>query len=188
MTHFPHLLLTSGLLAALALGGTAQTVWGGFDNSRVVTNPAVFKTGIWNAPFRDVISAQGGQFADPTPELTAQWLEGVDVFYTSQLHADTGALSSAEKLALADWVAAGGTLIVTADVSAPAGYQTFTSAYGVVNYAHIASSFSTPIVEAHAITDGLSSFAGDNFTGFKVSSGNALELKAFRDPARLFAS
>ena len=60
------------------------------------------------------------------------------------LSSNTGDLSAAEQTALQAWIEGGGTLIVTAEFVTALGigpaYETFTSVYGVTNYAEVAES------------------------------------------------
>jgi hypothetical protein len=81
------------------------------------------------------------------------------VFYTSLLNNGTGTLSGAEQTALQDWVADGGTLIVTADYGiAPSVWDSVTAVYGVTGYTNLINQgFGTP-VGSHPITDNVSSW------------------------------
>ena len=77
----------------------AQTVWGSFDTTRI--NYA-FGTlnGSAHVALRGIIAANSGSVAAGAPTLTAGYLGGVDVFYTSLLSTTTGVLSGAEQTAL----------------------------------------------------------------------------------------
>ena len=91
----------------------------------------------------------GGTIATSTATLTAGYLSGIDAFYTSLLNSS---LSAAEQTALQDWVAASGILIVSADASRNAQYDSFVSVYGVTNWGVDSDTTTATVVAAHQIT------------------------------------
>jgi hypothetical protein len=115
-------------------------------------------TGSEHDLLRAIIGANDGTVAAMTSTLTAAYLSGIDVFYTSLLNTTTGTLSGAEQTALANWIAAGGTLIVTADIFPLAAYESFTSVYGVTGYTALSNAGTGAPVAAHDITAGVSSY------------------------------
>ncbi|MCA9651995.1 MAG: hypothetical protein H6712_35300 [Myxococcales bacterium] len=124
--------LVSGLLLLLPAAAQAA-VWGGFSGGRINYADGVVATGgAWD-DLRAELMANGDTLAPPTAVLDAAYLGGVDVFITSLLNAAGPNLSAAEQTALQDWIASGGTLIVTADANPLPGYEAFTSAYGVTD-------------------------------------------------------
>ncbi len=148
-------------MATLLLSGAqvakGSVVWGSFDDSRInyASGPL---NGSAHVRLRGIIEANGGVVAAGTPTLTTEYLEGVDVFYTSLLDWDTGVLSGTEQAALQQWVADGGTLIVTADLQPMEGYESFTSVYGVTDYHNVSSSDTCHSVASHMITAGADTF------------------------------
>ena len=119
---------TLPVAAALALlltphaARAADCVWGSFDGTRVNYAAGVLSSGSGHTTLRGYIMANGDTVAAGTPTLTAAYLDTVDIFYTSLLNQQTGNLSGAEQTALQAWVAAGGTLIVSADIYQLPGY------------------------------------------------------------------
>lgn len=144
-------ILTTLLTASAA---HAQAVWGSFDDTRINYSAGTLN-GSANATLRGIITGNGGTIAAGTPTLTAAYLGGVDVFYTSLLSTVTGVLSGAEQTDLQNWVAAGGTLVVTADIFPLPAYESFTSVYGVTNYAAVNGGGTANVVAAHALTSGV---------------------------------
>lgn len=144
-------------LLVLPVFASAQCVWGSFDGSRI--NYAIGPlNGDAHSNLRTIITTNGGSVAPGTPTLTDAYLSTVDVFYTSLLSNANGALSPAEQTSLQNWVAGGGTLIVTAD-NIPGAYETFTSAYGVSNYTLVGNiNANGTVVAAHPITSGITTF------------------------------
>ena len=152
------LAFSAAALAALAIASAASASnWGSFDASRI-NYPAGPLTGSAHTTLQGIITSNGGTIAAPTPTLTAAYLSGVDVFYTSLLDQSTGALSGAEQTALQNWIAGGGTLIVTADIFPLAAYESFTSFYGVTNYTAISNFQSGNVVAAHPITASVTTY------------------------------
>jgi hypothetical protein len=160
------------MLAALALTGaaSAQTVWGSFDASRINYAGGVLSNGASHSQLRNVITGTGATIAAGTPTLTAAYLSGVDVFYTSLLNTGTGTLSASEQTDLQNWIAGGGTLVVTADIFPLAAYNSFTSVYGVT-YSSIGNGGVGNVTLAHAITAGVTSYAYTTNAGLAFGAG-----------------
>jgi hypothetical protein len=131
--------------------------WGGFDSSRINYSSGTLD-GSAHGSLRSFILDEGGSIAPSTSTLTPSYLDTVDVFYTSLLDTNTGELSFAEQTALQNWIAGGGTLIVTADIFPLPAYETFTSAYGVTGYTAIGDVGHGAVVSAHPLTTDVSSF------------------------------
>ena len=112
---FATVLLSVAPASAFTRTATAQINWGSFDGSRI-NYAAGQLTGSAHNTLRSIIEANDGDIVLPTASLTAEYLSGVDVFYTSLLSTSTGTLSGPEQTALQNWIADGGTLIVTADI------------------------------------------------------------------------
>ncbi len=150
--------LLANNIAAWACTPPSSCAWGSFDGSRInyASGPL---TGSAHSTLRSIITSNGGYAAPPTPTLTPAYLSTVDVFYTSLLSTSTGALAPAEQTALQNWIAAGGTLIVSADILSLPAYESFTSFYQVTNYQALSHSGSGSPVTAHPITNGVSSYA-----------------------------
>jgi hypothetical protein len=125
------------LLPTLALA--QNCIWGSFDASRINYSAGPL-TGSAHTQLRDIIVANGGTVGAATPLLTAAYLADMDVFYTSLLSTNTGVLSAAEQTALQNWIAGGGTLIVTADIFPLPAYESFTAFYGVTQYRDLRNS------------------------------------------------
>lgn len=145
--------------AATPQTSEAAPIWGGFDTTRV-NYPGGTLTGTAHDTLEGIIIAGGGAIGALAPTLTAAYLGGVDVFYTSLLSMTTGTLAASEQLALGDWVAGGGTLIVTADIFPLPAYESFTSQFGVTGYSSVGGCGASGVpVAAHAITAGVTSYA-----------------------------
>lgn len=155
MKRLVSLVLLPVLLPSLA---SAACLWGSFDDSRINYSGGVLPTGAEHSTLRGIIIGNGGTLAASTPTLTAAYLAGVNVFYTSLLNTSTGVLSAAEQAALQAWVAAGGTLIVTSDIFPLPAYDSFTSFWGVTFTSVSTSGISVPIA-SHAITAGVTSYS-----------------------------
>ncbi|MEM9454902.1 MAG: myxococcus cysteine-rich repeat containing protein [Myxococcota bacterium] len=171
--------LVAGLALGGLLGGAAHAAtWGSFIATRMA-----YATGPLTADSHDelqmIIADRGDLVGNPTGQLTADYLEGVDVFYTAMLSDGTGptaglpgTLSPAEQTALQDWIAAGGTLIVTADSNGMGGpfaevYDSWTFDYDVTAYDWIFNSGNgMPSGIEHPITSGVGSYFMDNPTTF----------------------
>jgi hypothetical protein len=135
-------------------------VWGCFDITRVNYAGGVLDTGTSHVNLRAIITANGGSVAAATPTLTPAYLAGVNVFYTSLLrNSAVSTLSAAEQSALQAWIAAGGTLIVTGDIYALPGYDSFTAFYGVTGWTSISTCGTggspADVLAAHAVTVGV---------------------------------
>lgn len=155
----------------------AAAVWGSFSASRIAytTGPL---TGDVHSQLRGFITDHGDTLADPTQALTAEYLATVDVFYTAMLSDGTGptagaagTLSLDEQAALTEFIAAGGTLIITPDSNGfdgpfPIVYDSWTVDYGVTDYAFVfGPGTGQPIID-HPITTGLRSYSLDGTTTF----------------------
>jgi hypothetical protein len=161
----------------------ADCVWGSFVTSRISYSAGAL-TGSAHSTLREIITANGGTIGAPAFDLTADYLSGVQVFYTSILSTGGGALSAAEQAALQAWIAGGETLIVTADISDLDAYESFTSSYGITNYTilfHPAGIGN--VVAAHPITEGVTTYSYDTECTFSFGS-DALLLgdNGFGDP------
>lgn len=181
----PTLLLLS-LSLALAPATVAAATWGSFTAGRIAyaTGPL---GGNVHSELRGYITDHGDSLADPTNELTSEYLLGVDVFYTAMLSDGTGptagalgTLSLPEQAALLEFVAGGGTLIVTPDSNGfdgpfPIVYDSWTADYGVTEYAFVfGPGIGQPVVD-HPITDNLNSYSLDGTTTFTYpTSGQIL--------------
>lgn len=180
-----HLLARSLLLAPLALAAAVALVptaasaatWGSFDASRLAyaTGPL---TGSAHAAFHDLITDHGDVVAPPTPELTADYLATVDVFYTGMLSDGTGptagalgTLSLDEQAALTDFIEAGGTLVLTPDSNGfdgpfPLVYDSWLQDYGVGDFVFVfGPGMGSPVV-VHPITEGVTAYALDSTVTF----------------------
>lgn len=152
-------------------------VWGSFDASRIN-----YPNGCLNCTNKttlvELIEANGDIVAMGTPTLTSEYLDLVDVFYTSMLSSNTGDLSAAEQTALQSWIEGGGTLIVTAEYVTALGigpaYETFTSVYGVTNYAEVAESDVAAPTGMHPIVNGVSMVQWDFNATFEVGKDAAV--------------
>ncbi len=175
---------TAGILASLAIGllapATADAaVWGSFDGTRVNYAGGVLSTGPEHSSLRNIITGNGDTLAASTGTLTDMYLSGVDVFYTSLLNNGAPVLSPAEQLALTDWVAAGGTLIVSGDIFPLPFYESFTMPFGVTGWVDTGASTATPSV-MHPITAGVVTI--DQVTQSTFTFGmDALELATADD-------
>ena len=144
------------LIALLLLPALASAcVWGCFDATRINYPAGVLYDGDYNI-LRGYIAGAGGTLALPTTELTSAYLDGVDVFYTSLLSQSTGTLSASEQTALQNWLAGGGTLIVTGDIFPLPAYESFTAFWGVTNWTSIGGNATGPTVNAHPLIAGVS--------------------------------
>jgi hypothetical protein len=164
-------LLTAILFLALASGSAAaqQCVWGSFDASRI-NYPGGPLTGTEHSTLRGIITGAGGTIGAATPTLTAAYLAGVDVFYTSLLSTSTGVLSAAEQTALQAWVNAGGTLIVTGDIFPIPAYDSFTGVYGVT-WTPLSGVGIGTTVGAHPIIAGVTNFSYNTQSTFTLGAG-----------------
>jgi len=151
--------LLAGIIATVFMvsGASATCIWGSFDSSRINYNDGTL-SGSAHDTFRGIVTSGGGTIAAGTSTLTSGYLDGVDVFYTSLLDTSTGVLSASEQSALFDWVNAGGTLIVTADIFPLDAYESVTAMFGVTGYTSLSNSGTGNVVASHAITAGVSSY------------------------------
>ncbi|MEX1366357.1 MAG: myxococcus cysteine-rich repeat containing protein [Nannocystaceae bacterium] len=171
-------MLAAAMLAvALPSAAAHAATWGSFDASRMAyaTGPL---TGTVHAQLRGLIEANGDEVGPATGLLTPEYLETVDVFYTAMLSDGTGpsagslgTLSLDERAALEGFVAAGGTLVVTADSNGfdgpyPIVYDSWLSDYGVGDFAFVFSFATGMPVVAHPLTDGVGSISADGYVTF----------------------
>jgi MYXO-CTERM domain-containing protein len=178
---------------ALASAPASAAVWGSFTSSRIayVTGPL---TGDVHSVLRGYITDHGDTLADPTNELSPEYLAEVDVFYTAMLSDGTGptagalgTLSLDEQAALAEFIAGGGTLILTPDSNGfggpfPIVYDSWSADYGVTDYAFVfGPGTGQPIID-HPITAGLTSYSLDGTTSFTYpTSGQILGTAVSND-------
>ncbi len=174
---FPSCALVVGTVVVAAPAHAAS--WGSFDGTRIA-----YATGTLDGDAHDglraAIAAHGDVLAAATGTLTAEYLDGVDVFYTAMLSdgtgptaGDPGSLSGAELAALQAWLDGGGTLVLTIDANGLDGpwdtvYDTWAAPFGV---GELAWSFGPadgmPTAE-HPITFGVGQYAFDSPTTFSV--------------------
>lgn len=166
------LAVTLPILACLTVADTASAaVWGSFDATRINYDDGCLTCNA-NTQLAGLIEANGDTLAAPTNNLSAVYLDGIDVFYTSMLSGMTGSLSVGEQANLAAWIEGGGTLIVTAEFIAkfmvgPA-YETFTAPYGVTNYAAGNGTGAAGPIAAHPIVAGVSAYSWNLGATFDV--------------------
>jgi cysteine-rich repeat protein len=164
----------------MALPGTAEAaVWGGFDGTRVNYAGGVLATGVDHDEMRLLIGAAGHTIAPPTPTLTAPYLAGVDVFYTSLLNTGAPVLSGAEQAALASWISSGGTLVVTGDIFPLPFYESFTSPFGITAWIDTAAGLASPSA-VHPITAGVTTIDPVTQSTFQFGA-DALEIATADD-------
>lgn len=170
-------LVVAALLAATSATSAHAATWGSFDASRMAyaTGPL---EGTVHGMLRGIIEANGDVVGPSTAELTPEYLETVDVFYTAMLSDGTGmtagsvgTLSLDERAALQAWVASGGTLIVTPDSNGfdgpfPVVYDSWLSDYGVTDFAWTFSFATGNPVTPHPITDGIGNAYLDGYCTF----------------------
>ncbi len=137
----------------------AGAVWGSFSSTRVAQAEDALDSGSTFQELRAIVACAGGEVGPGTHLLDAGYLDGVDVFFTSRLAANTGSLTPNEQSALGAWIAAGGTLVVTADAAAPAVYDTITAPFGVSGYTAISNAATGDVVAAHPLTDQADGFS-----------------------------
>lgn len=123
---FRHFAIASILLSSTA--GAAD--WGSFDSSRINYANGVFTTGGY-ADLRAKVQAAGGSIAPATNLLTPQYLDSIDVFFTSMLDLATGVLTNNEQAALIEWVKCGGTLVVSAEYFTITANDSFLKPFGI---------------------------------------------------------
>jgi hypothetical protein len=158
MRHWLPILVCALLLAVATAPSQAQDcTWGSFDASRINYGDGPLN-GNAHILLRGIITSHGGTILPGTPVLDAAYLAGADIFYTSLLNTGTGTLSAAEQTALHDWIAAGGTLIVTADIFPLPAYESFTAFYGVTGYTALSENGTGSVVANHPITQGVTAF------------------------------
>jgi len=183
---YRHLVALVLVPLALAPATAAAAVWGSFTASRIAyaTGPL---SGNVHSMLRDYIADHGDTLADPTNELTPEYLATIDVFYTAMLSDGTGptagapgTLSLDEQAALMEFIAGGGTLIITPDSNGfegpfPIVYDSWTADYEVTDYAFLFDfGVGQPIID-HPITAGLNSYSLDGTTTFTYpTSGQIL--------------
>lgn len=162
------------LLLVLPALAAADCRWGSFDATRINYAGGPL-TGSEHSTLRTIITTNGGTVVPSTPALTAAYLGGVEVFYTSLLSTATGTLSAAEQAALQAWINAGGTLIVTGDIFPLPAYESFTAVYGVTGYTSISGVGNGTPTNAHPIIAGVTSFFYNTNCTFNYG-GDALRI------------
>jgi MYXO-CTERM domain-containing protein len=191
-----------------AEGRAHAATWGSFDTTRLAYDLADL-AGERHDALRIQITARGDEVGAATGELTADYLAGVDVFYTSMLSDGTGpsagaagTLSLSEISALQEWVAVGGTLIVTVDSNGfdgpfPAVYDTWLGDYGVGAFAFIFEQNSGAPFVVHPITEQVATIEWDGVVTFDFGAdgfllangpGGTDPLIAVFEPATGFAA
>ena len=188
------ILLLLGLPLVLLATDAAAASWGSFDQTRMA-----YQTGTLDGDAHDelrmVIAANGDTVAATTALLTSDYLDTVDVFYTGMLSDGTGptagnlgTLSLAEQGALQDWIAAGGTLVITPDSNGFAGpfdlvYDSWLSDYGFSDFAFVTGpGTGTPII-VHPITEGITELRVEGTVSYdSVGDDQALAITADSAP------
>jgi MYXO-CTERM domain-containing protein len=169
------LFLAAIALVLLAPVTASAAVWGSFDGTRVNYAGGVLTTGADHDDLRAIIAANGDTLAPATGSLTAVYLAGVDVFYTSLLNTGAPVLSLAEQAALQAWVVGGGTLVVTGDIFPLPFYESFTAQFGITGWAQTGAGTAVPSGAMHTLTAGVVSI--DQITQSTFTFGlDALEL------------
>jgi MYXO-CTERM domain-containing protein len=184
--HFRPLVLASVLSAGLAPAAAAAATWGSFSAGRIAyaTGPL---SGTVHSMLRGYIADHGDELADPTDDLTPEYLLGIDVFYTAMLSDGTGptagaigTLSLDEQAALTEFISGGGTLIITPDSNGfdgpfPIVYDSWISDYGVTDFTFVFDfGIGQPVID-HPITDNLNSYSLDGTVTFTYpASGQIL--------------
>ena len=169
-----------GMLGSLGGVSTARAAtWGSFDTSRIAYDIGDL-SGERHDGLRIQITDHGDDVGAPTGELTDAYLQGVDVFYTSLLSDGTGptaglpgTLSLTEASALMDWIAGGGTLIVTVDSNGFDGpwatvYGSWLDPIGVTGLSFQAGPGSSSPIVMHPVTQNVASFEWDGIVRFDV--------------------
>ncbi len=164
------------------LGGVAPAraaTWGSFDTTRIAYDLGAL-SGERHDGLRIQITDHGDDVAAPTGELTDAYLQGVDVFYTALLSDGTGptaglpgTLSLTEAQALSDWIATGGTLIVTVDSNGFDGpwatvYASWLDPIGVTGLSFQGGPGNSSPIVMHAVTQNVGSFEWDGIVRFDL--------------------
>ncbi|MCH9680313.1 MAG: hypothetical protein K0V04_02680 [Deltaproteobacteria bacterium] len=182
----------AGLGLMVASGSADAASWGSFDETRIAYSTGAL-TGDAHSELRALIMENNDEVAAPTGELTAEYLAGVDVFYTAMLSDGTGptagelgTLSLTEQMALQDWIASGGTLVVNPDSNGfggpwPAVYDTVASDYGVENYAFVPGPGEGEPFAVHPLTQGVTSYSLDGSARFDFPAEGELIGTAISD-------
>lgn len=124
------------LLLVPGLASAKNCDWGSFKSTRLWSADVKLDGGSSYDVLRQVIHNYAGDVEGATYSLTSSYLNGVDVFFTSAI-ADGQGLSASEQTALQNWLDAGGTLVVTADIVGIDEYDSFTAFAGVTGYTTI---------------------------------------------------
>ena len=169
--------LALALATSLAPELASAATWGSFSASRIayVTGPL---TGDVHTVLRGYIEDHGDTVAPATPELTSEYLATVDVFYTAMLSDGTGptagalgTLSLSEQAALQEFIAGGGTLVITPDSNGfdgpfPLVYDSWLQDYGVTEFAFVFAPGSGMTVVQHPITEDVGAWGVDGTVTF----------------------
>lgn len=162
------------VFAALLPSATeAQCVWGSFDSTRINYSAGTL-TGTGHSTLRGIITTNGGSVGAATGTLTAAYLAGVRVFYTSLLKTTGGALSATEHTALQNWVNGGGILIMTADYINIAACNSVTRWLGVAYSSTRWTGLGTPTAIVHPVTIGVTNFYSAAGVTFNVPAAAKL--------------
>ncbi|WP_298921778.1 VPLPA-CTERM sorting domain-containing protein [uncultured Roseobacter sp.] len=126
-------LIVTAMALILSAGVSNAATIGSFDDTRVLER-RVLNTGADRDVLRNAIADEGHTLADTTDVLTAEYLNGLDVFYTSVLAFGSGSpiLSSTEQDALISWVSGGGILLSTGEIPFfRASYEAVLNPFGI---------------------------------------------------------
>ncbi|MGH1347680.1 MAG: DUF4350 domain-containing protein [Nannocystales bacterium] len=175
---------TLGIVAAtlflLAPSSVSAAEWGSYGPARMAY-PAGALSGTAHDDLRAAIEAAGDGVAAPTDALTAEYLDGVDVFYTGMLSGGTGpmagelgTLSNPESDALESWIGAGGTLVVTVDSTGLPGdmfatvYESWGALFGMDTVAFVTNEGMAAPAGVHPLTAGVAQYSWVNHTTFEL--------------------
>jgi len=144
-----------GILFIVDPALAVESVWGSFDAARLLSGRSLLSS--VHDTLRERIELAGGSFAPPALTLTEAYLADVDVFYTGPVSDGIGELSRDEQVALVNWVADGGSLIITVDIHSwrRAAYLILSPfGGGTSNQALYRDDYAYP-VGSHPIIDGI---------------------------------
>jgi hypothetical protein len=144
------------LIASFGIVSPAPaSVWGSFNASRVLSGRSLLSS--VHDGMRERIELAGGSFAVPANTVTEAYLAGVDVFYTGPVADGIGDVSNEEQQALSNWVAAGGSLIITVDIHSwqSAGDRILSPFNGAISQEGVWSDDYAYPIGLHPIIDGI---------------------------------
>ncbi len=183
-------MIVTALALILPVGEINAATIGSFDSTRVLER-RVLNTGADRDVVRAAIASDGHTVANTTGVLTENYLDGLDVFYTSVLGfgSSSSVLSTAEQSALVDWVSDGGILLSTGEQPFfRASYESVLNPFGIDLVSQAAASGSqwandTGVallangVAGSTLTDSASSIlASGNATTLATNNGNVIGL------------